>query len=63
MTNQPNPAAATLRHVPHYLNGSIVAADSGRASDVFNPSYGVVQARLGLAEPDLPRPRSRHGPR
>ena len=53
MTNQPNPAAATLRHVPHYLNGSIVAADSGRASDVFNPSYGVVQARLGLAEPDL----------
>ncbi|MGE4304944.1 MAG: CoA-acylating methylmalonate-semialdehyde dehydrogenase [Novosphingobium sp.] len=41
------------RSVPHFLNGHTEAGSGNRSGDVFNPSYGTVQARVGLAEPAL----------
>jgi malonate-semialdehyde dehydrogenase (acetylating)/methylmalonate-semialdehyde dehydrogenase len=36
----------------HFIGGRIAAATSGRAGDVFNPSLGLVAARVALASPD-----------
>ena len=33
----------------HWINGQMVAGTSGRAGDVFNPSLGVVAARVAFA--------------
>jgi malonate-semialdehyde dehydrogenase (acetylating)/methylmalonate-semialdehyde dehydrogenase len=41
--------AATLRAVPHWINGKPVAGASGRTSKVYNPATGQVQALLPLA--------------
>jgi malonate-semialdehyde dehydrogenase (acetylating)/methylmalonate-semialdehyde dehydrogenase len=38
-----------LRHIPHFIAGGRVDGTSGRASDVFNPNTGEVQARVALA--------------
>ena len=38
----------------HWIGGRAVAGTSGRAGDVFNPSLGVVAARVALAsEPEV----------
>jgi malonate-semialdehyde dehydrogenase (acetylating)/methylmalonate-semialdehyde dehydrogenase len=39
----------TVRHLPHWINGQVVAGTSGRTADVFNPSTGEVQATVDLA--------------
>ena len=38
-----------VREISHWINGAPVAGKSGRFSDVFHPSTGVVQARVPLA--------------
>jgi malonate-semialdehyde dehydrogenase (acetylating)/methylmalonate-semialdehyde dehydrogenase len=42
-----------MRTVPHYISGAPVEQAGGRASDVFNPSTGQVQARVGLGDAAL----------
>ncbi|MEL4358228.1 MULTISPECIES: CoA-acylating methylmalonate-semialdehyde dehydrogenase [unclassified Luteococcus] len=39
----------TIREVHHYINGAVVQGKSGRFGDVYNPSEGVVQAKVALA--------------
>jgi malonate-semialdehyde dehydrogenase (acetylating)/methylmalonate-semialdehyde dehydrogenase len=38
-----------VSNYPHWIGGRAVAGSSGRAGDVFNPSLGVVAARVALA--------------
>src|SRR5262245_18272987 len=38
-----------LTAIGHWIGGRAVAGASGRAGDVFNPSLGVVAARVALA--------------
>src|ERR1700730_42134 len=38
-----------VRTVPHWIGGQAVEGSSGRASDVYNPATGQVQARVPLA--------------
>ncbi|MCA8884107.1 MAG: aldehyde dehydrogenase family protein, partial [Rhodobacteraceae bacterium] len=38
-----------MQTIGHYINGQLVAGTSGRASDVFNPATGEVQAQVSLA--------------
>ncbi|NQY98660.1 MAG: CoA-acylating methylmalonate-semialdehyde dehydrogenase [Henriciella sp.] len=38
-----------MRDIHHFINGKMVAGDSGRTSDVFNPNTGEVQAKVALA--------------
>ena len=38
-----------VNHYSHWIGGRAVAGSSGRAGDVFNPSLGVVAARVALA--------------
>jgi malonate-semialdehyde dehydrogenase (acetylating)/methylmalonate-semialdehyde dehydrogenase len=40
-----------MREIGHFINGQRVAGTSGRATDVFNPSTGEVQAHVALASP------------
>jgi len=40
------------RTIPHLIGGSLITPDSGRFSDVFDPSTGAVQARVPLASAD-----------
>jgi len=40
------------RTIPHFVGGSLLTPDSGRFSDVFDPSTGAVQARVPLASED-----------
>ncbi|KRA24681.1 methylmalonate-semialdehyde dehydrogenase [Microbacterium sp. Root61] len=40
------------RELTHFINGEHVAGTSGRFSDVFDPSTGMVQARVPLASTD-----------
>ncbi len=40
------------RTIPHFVSGSPLTPDSGRFSDVFDPSTGAVQARVPLASAD-----------
>ena len=40
---------ATLRHIPHFINGRMVAGASGRVADVYDPNTGKVQAQVALA--------------
>lgn len=39
-----------MRTIPHYIDGKTVLVETGRHSDVFDPSTGLVQARLPLAD-------------
>jgi malonate-semialdehyde dehydrogenase (acetylating)/methylmalonate-semialdehyde dehydrogenase len=39
-----------MREIGHFIGGKTVGGRSGRYSDVFNPSTGVVQARVALAD-------------
>jgi malonate-semialdehyde dehydrogenase (acetylating)/methylmalonate-semialdehyde dehydrogenase len=39
-----------MRSIEHFINGS-AHADADRQSDVWNPSHGEVQARVGLGTP------------
>jgi malonate-semialdehyde dehydrogenase (acetylating)/methylmalonate-semialdehyde dehydrogenase len=38
-----------MREIDLFINGEVVKAKSGRTGDVFNPSTGEVQARVGFA--------------
>ena len=38
-----------VREITHWINGAPVPGESGRSSDVFNPSTGKVQARVSIA--------------
>ncbi len=38
-----------VKELGHFINGEIVAGTSGHFSDVFNPSLGVVIARVPMA--------------
>jgi malonate-semialdehyde dehydrogenase (acetylating) / methylmalonate-semialdehyde dehydrogenase len=38
-----------IRDIGHFIAGRHVAGQSGRAADVFNPTFGEVQARVALA--------------
>src|SRR5688572_31852564 len=38
-----------VSNYPHWIGGKPVAGISGRAGDVFNPSLGLVAARVALA--------------
>ena len=38
-----------MRQIHHYVNGAVVASNSGRTSPVFNPATGEIQAEVGLA--------------
>ena len=38
-----------VSNYPHWIGGHAVAGASGRAGDVFNPSLGLVAARVALA--------------
>ncbi len=38
-----------MQDIGHYINGALVAGASGRATDVFNPATGEVQAQVALA--------------
>jgi len=38
-----------VSNYPHWIAGKAVAGSSGRAGDVFNPSLGLVAARVALA--------------
>ena len=53
-----------VSNYPHWIGGKSVAGISGRAGDVFNPSLGVVAARVALAwrPRSMPRcmPRAQH---
>ena len=40
------------RTIPHFVGGSLLTPDSGRFTDVFDPSTGAVQARVPLASAD-----------
>ncbi|MEW1962436.1 CoA-acylating methylmalonate-semialdehyde dehydrogenase [Microbacterium sp. NPDC077644] len=40
------------RTIPHLVGGSLITPESGRFSDVFDPSTGAVQARVPLASSD-----------
>ena len=40
-----------MRHIDHFINGSSLT-DRIRESDVWNPSQGEVQARVGLGNVD-----------
>ncbi|MGH8207166.1 MAG: CoA-acylating methylmalonate-semialdehyde dehydrogenase [Steroidobacteraceae bacterium] len=42
-------AAAALKDIPHFMQGTRSAGKSGRALDVFNPATGVVTGRVPLA--------------
>ena len=42
-----------MREIPHFIDGRAVGQATGEQGDVFNPSTGEVQARVGLAGPDL----------
>jgi malonate-semialdehyde dehydrogenase (acetylating)/methylmalonate-semialdehyde dehydrogenase len=53
-TNRPQPANVRqerylMREIDLFINGEVVKAKSGRTGDVFNPSTGEVQARVGFA--------------
>jgi malonate-semialdehyde dehydrogenase (acetylating)/methylmalonate-semialdehyde dehydrogenase len=41
-----------VREIGHFVGGRLVEGRSGRFADVFNPSTGVVQARVALANRD-----------
>ena len=38
-----------MREVHHFINGEVVASESGRFGDIYNPNTGEVQARAALA--------------
>jgi len=38
-----------VSNYPHWIGGKSIAGNSGRAGDVFNPSLGLVAARVALA--------------
>ena len=38
-----------VSNIPHWIGGRVVVGASGRTGDVFNPSLGVVAARVALA--------------
>jgi malonate-semialdehyde dehydrogenase (acetylating)/methylmalonate-semialdehyde dehydrogenase len=38
-----------MQHIGHWINGQIVAGNSGRTADVYNPHTGEVQAKVALA--------------
>jgi malonate-semialdehyde dehydrogenase (acetylating)/methylmalonate-semialdehyde dehydrogenase len=40
-----------MHEIGHFIGGKHVAGTSGRFADVYNPSTGVVQARVALATP------------
>ncbi|NBO21298.1 MAG: aldehyde dehydrogenase family protein, partial [Rhodobacteraceae bacterium] len=40
-----------MKEIGHWINGKLVRGTSGRASDIFNPATGEVQARVDLATP------------
>jgi malonate-semialdehyde dehydrogenase (acetylating)/methylmalonate-semialdehyde dehydrogenase len=42
-------SAATLRNIPHWINGRAVAGASGRTGKIFNPATGKVQSLVPLA--------------
>ena len=41
-----------MQELSHFINGAHVPGASGRASDVFNPATGEVQAKLPMASAD-----------
>jgi malonate-semialdehyde dehydrogenase (acetylating)/methylmalonate-semialdehyde dehydrogenase len=41
-----------INNYTHWIGGRAVPATSGRAADVFNPSLGLVAARVSLASPE-----------
>ena len=41
-----------MQELSHFINGAHVPGTSGRASDVFNPATGEVQAKLPMASAD-----------
>ena len=41
--------SASLRTIPHWINGQPVAGSSGRTGKVYNPATGQVQALVPLA--------------
>jgi malonate-semialdehyde dehydrogenase (acetylating)/methylmalonate-semialdehyde dehydrogenase len=42
-----------MRDIPHFIDGQAVRQDGGAFGDVYNPSTGEVQARVGLADAGL----------
>ena len=42
-----------MRDIPHFIDGQAVHQTAGDFGDVFNPSTGEVQARVGLADAAL----------
>ncbi len=38
-----------MKQIGHWINGALVAGNSGRTADVFNPATGEVQAKVALA--------------
>ena len=51
MATAPLPFAASATSlVGHWIGGQLVAADTGRAQDVFNPATGRVTRRVALAD-------------
>ena len=42
-----------MRDIPHFIDGEAVHQTGGTFGDVYNPSTGEVQARVGLAAEPL----------